>query len=356
MASNPPSQKAKLLGPLLLVWYDNNKRQLPWRSDSQQNINPYHVWLSEVMLQQTIVTTVKPYFNLFLEKWPTINDLANADLDSVLHAWQGLGYYARARNLHKCAKYVTSYWNGKFPQSEKELLTLPGVGVYTAAAIIAIAYNQPSAPIDGNIRRVMSRVLLIDTLLPESTEVMKKFLLKTLVNDRVGDFVQAMMDLGATICKPKNPRCNLCPWKLKCDAFNLSLWEQYPSKVEKKPKKTRFGVVFWLVRGDGAVLIRRRKEKGLLGGMAELPSTDWRENEWTRREVSKLGPIDLEWRELEGIVTHTFSHFYLQLRLVHGIVGENSFLSGVWVNPKNFDDYAFPSVIKKVLDLGKSQS
>jgi len=337
------------LGLQLLDWYDTNRRVLPWRTNTP---DPYHVWLSEIMLQQTTVATVIPYFGNFMALWPKVEDLAHSDLDRILHAWQGLGYYARARNLHKCAKVVTDQLGGQFPDSEAELLKLPGIGPYTAGAIAAIAFNRPSTPVDGNIERVISRLHTLDkptkTIKPRIAELSGEMM----PHERPGDFVQAMMDLGATVCRPKSVNCPSCPWTEGCQACANGTWEQFPVKMPKKPKPIRHGIGFWLVRDDGAIYLRRRPEKGLLGGMTEIPSTDWREQPWTPAEIVDFAPTQSEWREVPGEITHTFTHFHLHLSLVVGAAKPNDLGNGIWCLPDQFPDHALPTVIKKLVRHG----
>ena len=306
------------------------------------------MWLSEIMLQQTTVVTVGPYFEDFTTRWPTLNDLAAADLNDVLHAWAGLGYYARARNLHKCAGVVARDYGAVFPDTEEQLLKLPGIGPYTAAAIAAIAFQRRSAPVDGNIIRVVSRLLKLETPLPGlKKEISEKF--KPLVPEkRPGDFVQAMMDLGAGICTPRNPKCKSCPWGGSCKAHKKNVAADLPRKAEKKKKPTRYGTVFWLENSDGEVLLRRRPEKGLLGGMMEFPSTDWREQSWKKDEALREAPQNSDWQTLPGGVRHTFTHFHLELTVMSGGGGRKAQSNGVWSTPERLSEHALPTVMKKI--------
>ncbi|WP_419798961.1 MAG: A/G-specific adenine glycosylase [Terasakiella sp.] len=333
----------------LLDWYDRERRDLPWRMEPGQNADPYKVWMSEIMLQQTTVASVKSYYKAFLEKWPTVQDLAGAELDEVLHLWQGLGYYARARNLHKCAGVVTRQYNGRFPEDEKRLLDLPGIGPYTAAAIASIAFGNKATPVDGNVERVVSRLFKVEEKLPKAKKKLAELAQTLTPETRAGDFAQAMMDLGATICTPKKAACGLCPWMKACEARLNADPTDYPRKEAKKPKPTRFGYVFWLTRKDGAVLIRRRPEKGLLGGMMEFPSSDWQEKTLSRQDAQRKAPAPALWSELEGTVRHTFTHFHLELKVLKGRISGNPPTTGVWVLPENLQDYALPTLMKKVL-------
>jgi A/G-specific adenine glycosylase len=338
--------KSKKLSNQLLLWYDSNKRDLPWRRNKP---NIYHVWLSEIMLQQTTVVVVIPYFEEFIRRWPTLEALAAADLDAVLHAWQGLGYYARARNLHTCAQLVASKYDGHFPENEKELLGLPGIGPYTAAAIAAIAFAKPAAPVDGNIVRVISRLKKLHTPLPSLRAEVGEILPALIPAERPGDMVQALMDLGSAICKPAKPLCHQCPWRGPCAAFAAGVAGQLPKRAAKKRKPVRYGVVFWIERPDGHVLLRRRAEKGLLGGMMEIPSTDWREQEWDNQEAIKQAPVFANWASVPGTVAHTFTHFHLRLRVLRGRTSQAQVNTGIWSAPDQFADHALPSVMKKVI-------
>lgn len=333
----------------LLEWYDRERRDLPWRMAPGHKSDPYKVWLSEIMLQQTTVVTVKSYYQKFLQNWPTVQDLAAADLDEVLHAWQGLGYYARARNLHKCAQVVTRDYNGRFPEQEKRLLDLPGIGPYTAAAVASIAFGAKTTPVDGNVERVMSRLFCVEEKLPKAKGELARLAQTLTPDERTGDFAQALMDLGATICSPKKAACGICPWMKGCQARLSGDPTEYPKKEPKKQKPTRRGFVYWLVRKDGHVLIRRRPEKGLLGGLMEFPSTDWVEKEISRQDAQNKAPASALWSLLDGQVRHTFTHFHLELNILVGRVSGNPPVNGIWVKPENLDEYALPTLMKKVV-------
>lgn len=299
----------------LLVWYDRHVRDLPWRLGPKARAqgvrpDPYRVWLSEIMLQQTTVPHAAPYFAKFTGMWPTVQDLAAAERDAVLAAWAGLGYYARARNLHKCAQEVAE--RGGFPETRDGLKELPGVGDYTSAAIAAIAFDAPVVPVDGNIERVMSRIFAIETPLPKGKAEIKAAAARFADANRPGDFAQALMDLGATICTPRSPACALCPWRKDCDACAAGTQDRYPRKAPKKAKPHRKGVAFWLVR-DGAVLLRRQPDRGLLGGMWLPPSTPWREEDWGEAEALSHAPAAAEWSGLGAEARHVFTHFSLSL-------------------------------------------
>jgi A/G-specific adenine glycosylase len=334
---------------LLLDWYDRHRRRLPWRALPGEVPDPYRVWLSEIMLQQTTVATVGPYFERFLDRWPTVDALAAADLDDVLHAWQGLGYYARARNLHRCAQVVTAEHGGVFPDTEEALRSLPGIGRYTAAAVAAIAFDRRAVVVDGNVERVVSRVFQIETPLPDSKPLLYELADGLTPAERVGDHAQAMMDLGATICVPQKPKCMLCPWTDLCRGKEIA--ESLPRKRPKPEKPTRRGVVFWVMRDDGAILLRRRPEKGLLGGMMEVPSSDWGEGP-APEPASVLGqaPLEIAASEtLPGMVRHSFTHFHLELAVAAARSNAPAPPECVWCPPDAFGDYALPTVMKKVV-------
>ena len=327
----------------LLRWYDANRRVLPWRALPGETPDPYRIWLSEIMLQQTTVATVTGYYGDFLARWPSLDDLAAADLDSVLHAWQGLGYYSRARNLHKCAVLVATEHGGRFPDQIADLAGLPGIGPYTAAAIAAIAFDRPVTPIDGNIERVICRLDAIPTELRKAKAEIRRRAESLSPPRRPGDFAQALMDLGATICRPKAPLCGECPLAADCRAADRGKPEAYPVRAEKKPRPSRYGTVYWIERSDGAVLMRRRPESGLLGGMMEFPSTPWRDRPPSFAEA----PAIADWRAVAGRVVHVFTHFRLELDIVVGADPVEA-PTGVWLRPEAFADYALPTVMKKV--------
>jgi A/G-specific adenine glycosylase len=334
----------------LLAWYDRHRRDLPWRARRGERADPYRVWLSEIMLQQTTVATVGAYFDRFTARWPDVRALAAASLDEVLHAWQGLGYYARARNLHACARMVVERHGGAFPDTEEALRALPGIGDYTAAAIAAIAFDRAATPVDGNIERVIARLFALAEPLPEAKPALRRLAAALTPAERAGDYAQAAMDLGATICTPRKPKCILCPWRAACGAHRIGIAEQLPARRAERAKPLRRGVAFWAVRADGAVLLRRRPEQGLLGGMMEVPSTLWREAPWSEAEAIAAAPVKAKWRLLSGVVRHTFTHFHLELVVLAGEVrGAAGNAAGLWVRPEDFGAHALPTVMKKVV-------
>jgi A/G-specific adenine glycosylase len=311
--------------------------------------DPYRVWLSEIMLQQTTVATVGPYFDRFVARWPDIRALAAASLDEVLHQWQGLGYYARARNLHACAGVVAARYGGVFPRELAALRALPGIGDYTAAAIAAIAFDQPYAAVDGNVERVMARVFAERAPLPAAKPRLRALAGSLVPPQRAGDFAQAMMDLGATLCTPRRPRCVLCPWRPDCAGAAAGIAEELPAAAAKPERPQRYGVAFWLSRPDGRVLLQRRPEQGLLGGMVELPSTSWRDAPWAEAEAVTAAPATAAWNALPGTVRHGFTHFRLELALLAGSTTDPP--AGIWAAPGEFKDHAFATLTRKLANF-----
>jgi A/G-specific adenine glycosylase len=340
---------------LLLAWYDRHRRVLPWRAGHGERSDPYRVWLSEVMLQQTTVKAVGPYFEKFVTRWPTIAALGNASLDDVLRMWAGLGYYSRARNLHACAVAVVHEHGGRFPDSEDGLRALPGVGPYTAAAIAAIAFDHPTMPVDGNIERVVSRLFAVEDELPKAKPKIQALAQTLLPPDRAGDAAQALMDLGATICTPKKPACVLCPFISDCASRARGDQETFPRKAPKKTGALRRGAAFVVTRG-GEVLVRSRPAKGLLGGMTEVPTSDWiagQDDAIARKQAPKLAGL-APWRRKVGVVTHVFTHFPLELVVYTSQVpGKTRPPEGTrWVAVATLQDEALPNVMRKVLAHG----
>ena len=333
----------------LLVWYDRHRRALPWRALPGERPDPYRVWLSEVMLQQTTVTAVKPYFEKFLRLFPDVTTLAAAPEEAVMSAWAGLGYYSRARNLHACAKLVAAA--GAFPDTEEGLRKLPGVGAYTAGAIAAIAFDRPAAAVDGNVERVMSRLHAIATPLPAARAPIRLFTQGIVPRDRPGDFAQALMDLGATLCTPKRPACALCPWMAPCRARAEGLQETFPRKVKKEKGTLRRGAAFVALRaGDGAILLRTRPAEGLLGSMAEPPTSAWLPDYDPAKGLLDA-PLDARWKRLPGVVKHGFTHFPLELTVfLARVAAETQAPEGMRFTPRDaLDSEPLPGAMKKVL-------
>jgi len=340
----------------LLDWYDRERRDLPWRARKRRKPDPYAVWLSEIMLQQTTVKAVIPFFLRFLQRWPTVNDLAAAPLDDVLAAWAGLGYYSRARNLHKCAQTIARDHGGRFPETEAELRALPGIGPYTAAAIAAIAFGVPATPVDGNIERVVSRLFAVKKPLPAAKPEIKRLAATLTPQRRPGDFAQAMMDLGAAICTPRRPSCLMCPLQTDCAAHAAGIAEQLPARLGKTQRPDRYGIAFVVLREDGHVLLRRRPDAGLLGGMLEVPSTEWLDDWVATEPACAAAPVRADWWPLTGTVVHVFTHFRLELQVLRAIVPVDASLT-FWADPercrwvarRDLDTAALPSVMRKVI-------
>jgi A/G-specific adenine glycosylase len=355
VAAAKRGRKAKVEGisgakpDALLAWYDKYARVLPWRVRAPGRQDPYKVWLSEIMLQQTTVKAVAPYYGRFLARWPDVTALAAAPLDDVLRAWAGLGYYARARNLHACAQAVCERHGGEFPNDIVALRALPGVGDYTAAAIGAIAYDAPAVPVDGNVERVVARLFAVPDELPAGKTKIKSLAASLLPPRRAGDFAQALMDLGATVCTPKKPACVLCPWTEPCAARARGEQELFPRKAPKREGRLRRGAAF-VVFADGRVLLRRRPEKGLLGGMLETPGTDWTHDFDVNRAVA-AAPLALKWRRLPGTIRHVFTHFPLELTVFAGAAPVRTKApSGMrWVPLADLPGEALPNIMRKVL-------
>ena len=336
--------------PLLLDWYDRHARALPWRvapSDRKLGIlpNPYHVWLSEVMLQQTTVATVKSYFEKFITLWPTLSDLAASDEEDVLKAWAGLGYYSRARNLKKCADVLARGHSGRFPETQAELIKLPGIGDYTSAAIAAIAFDEPAPVVDGNIERVVTRFTADSTPLPKVKANCRDFMLQHTPEARPGDFAQAMMDLGATICSPKNPACSLCPVNAGCAAHKVGNILEFPVKAAKKAKPVRKGAAFLAFRDDGALWLTKRADQGLLAGMTCVPSTGWTASIDGATGIQSA-PFDGKWL-LAGQIRHTFTHFHLELEIWSAETDASG--EGWWSLPDELAHEALPTLFKKAV-------
>lgn len=340
---------------LLLAWYDRHRRQLPWRALPGERSDPYRVWLSEIMLQQTTVKAVGPYFEKFIQRWPSVADLSAASLDEVLRMWAGLGYYSRARNLHACAVAVLRDHSGAFPDTEDGLRALPGIGPYTAAAVAAIAFDRRAMPVDGNIERVISRLFAVEGSLPKSKPLIQEFATTLLGSSRAGDSAQALMDLGSGICTPKKPACALCPLNDNCLAHARGDQETFPRKTPKKIGALRRGAAFVVTRGD-ELLIRTRPEKGLLGGMTEVPTSDWAADQSDKAALKQAPALKTasRWRRKTGVVRHVFTHFPLELVVYTASVSARTRApDGMrWVSIVALKDEAFPNVMRKVIAHG----
>ena len=332
----------------MLTWYDVNRRELPWRARAGRKADPYHVWLSEIMLQQTTVQTVGAYYVKFLKAWPTVRALGEAPLDDVLTAWAGLGYYARARNLHAAAKVVANEHGGRFPQVYAGLRELPGIGDYTAGAIAAIAYDLPHAAMDANAERVIARLFAVADPMPKAKERLRALGQSLVPEKRAGDFVQALMDLGSLICKPKRPLCARCPWSVGCEARGRGIQEDLPVKAAKMRRPMKRGAAFVARDRSGAVLLVRRPEKGLLGGMMQPPLGPWSEEFPSAKEALLQAPFRASWVKRSGIVRHGFTHFELEIEVyVTDAVSLPVNRGGKWV--RDISLVALPTVMKKIL-------
>ncbi|PXW79365.1 A/G-specific DNA-adenine glycosylase [Blastomonas natatoria] len=336
----------------LLAHYDVHARDLPWRISpaarrAGAGLDPYRVWLSEVMLQQTTVAAVTGYFQRFTDRWPTVEALAAAPEEDVLAAWAGLGYYARARNLIACARAVAGAHGGQFPQTEAGLLALPGVGDYTAAAIAAIAFDEPAAVVDANVERVVARLFAIATPLPAARPEIRTCTARITPRERPGDFAQAMMDLGATICTVRNPSCLICPLASHCAARAAGMAEALPIKPPRKAKPQRTGTAWW-IELDGQVLLVQRPGKGMLGGMRALPDDGWS----ARADGHAEPPVTGQWQVIEAAVGHVFTHFSLELALalyrgpqIDKVAIEN--LNGIWWPVEQIAEAGLPTLFAK---------
>ncbi len=345
--------QSKPTASMLLVWYDRHRRSLPWRALPGEAADPYRVWLSEIMLQQTTVQAVKPYFEAFTLRWATVGALASAPVEDIMKMWAGLGYYSRARNLHACANAVVQRFGGRFPADEAALRTLPGIGTYTAAAISSIAFGQRAVVVDGNVERVITRLFTVDEPLPAARPAIRQ-LADTITPDiRPGDFAQAMMDLGATICTPRSPACGICPFLGVCAGQRDGAPETWPRKLPKTGKITRYGAAFVAIRADGALLVRTRPPKGLLGGMTEVPGTNWAPG-GIESDPLLSAPLAGRWNRQPDTVRHVFTHFPLELAVfTASFPADTPAPQGMrWISANEIAGEAFPTVFRKVLAVG----
>jgi A/G-specific adenine glycosylase len=341
-------------GDRLLDWYDRHRRDLPWRAKAGETPDPYAVWLSEIMLQQTTVAAVRAYFLKFLAKWPRVDDLAAAPAEAIMQEWAGLGYYSRARNLHACAHKIVADFGGRFPADEAALRGLPGIGAYTAAAVAAIAFDLPAIVVDGNVERVMTRLMALETPLPAVKKDIPALVGGIAPQGRPGDFAQAMMDLGATVCTPRAPACVLCPLRDDCVAARHGTQTDYPRRAPKQARPQRRGAVFYLRRADGAILTRTRPPRGLLGGMEEFFGTDWRAGrgadwaQWLQPADAGAPGCGAGWR-FAGEIDHVFTHFALKLAVFTGsaAMGTEAPEGARWCDARAMQVAALPSVMRK---------
>jgi len=347
----------------LLDWYDRQRRDLPWRMAPGVTADPYRVWLSEIMLQQTTVKAVIPYYERFLARWPTVTALAAAELEEVLTLWAGLGYYSRARNLHACAQAVVTEYGGQFPSDEALLRKLPGIGPYPAAAIAAIAFGQKATPVDGNIERVVARLFQVMTPLPTAKPELRRLAATLTPDNRAGDHAQAMMDLGATVCTPKRPSCLVCPVQTLCKAREAGVEAALPAREGRAERPVRYGIAFVAMREDAMVLLRQRPDEGLLARMIEVPSTPWVDEPMPVNEALRTAPVRADWWPAPTPVIHTFTHFRLELTVYRAVVSSDATLTFWadakrcrWVHRRDLNQQPLPSLMRKVLGHGLKET
>jgi A/G-specific adenine glycosylase len=352
--SRPDAQRNTQAVRKLLDWYRAEARRLPWRAPPGTLQDPYAVWLSEIMLQQTTVTTVIPYFLKFMKRWPDFAALARADLGDVMSAWAGLGYYSRARNLHACARRIVEDHGGTMPADEERLLTLPGIGPYTAAAIAAIAFGRRAAPVDGNIERVLSRLVAIEEPLPASKPRIREIARALAPARHAGDFAQAMMDLGAGICTPRAPACEACPWNSLCAGRQRGIAAELPRREARKERPVRRGATFVLLSGQDEVYLERRDAKGLLAGMHGTPVTPF--GPAFPVNTASLAPVHATFELLRAPVTHTFTHFDLELQVLVARPAPDDVrhLEGEWAPLSRLADFALPTLFRKVIKQARA--
>jgi A/G-specific adenine glycosylase len=334
---------------LLLAWYDLNRRDLPWRAKPGEVCDPYRVWLSEIMLQQTTVAAVAPYYIVFLDRWPDVTRLAVASQDEVLGAWAGLGYYSRARNLHRAAKTIVEECGGSFPKTLEALRKLPGIGSYTAAAIAAIAFGERAAAMDANAERVIARLFAVEEPLPKAKAKLAALAGPLVPETRPGDFAQALMDLGSGICLPKKPLCAACPLAAQCEARRLGIAETLPRKAAKAARPLKRGAAFVAFDAHGAVYLVRRPEKGLLGAMLQPPLGEWRETFPKSKIALTQAPFTGDWRKQPGFVRHGFTHFELEVEVYVAQFRARPNGEGMWLAPKELAGAALPTVMRKII-------
>jgi A/G-specific adenine glycosylase len=343
-----PKTKSALPAERLLAWWDVHRRDLPWRARPGERADPYAVWLSEILLQQTTVAAATPYFHRFLARWPQVSDLAAAPIEEIMRVFAGLGYYSRARNMHACAQEIARS-GGVFPQDEASLRRLPGIGAYTSAAIAAIAFDAPASPVDGNIARIVARLNALERPVAAARGEIAALAARLTPEDRPGDFAQAMMDLGATICTPRRPDCGACPLNHDCKAFVAGAQETFPRKPSKPTRPLRKGVAFFLRDQENRVLMRTRPPKGLLGGTVELPGGPW-STDFDLADALSHAPCATNWRVLPGAVGQVFTHFALELTIYAGRIRKTEANHGCyWVADSDVRQMALSGVMSKAV-------
>ncbi|TAH36050.1 MAG: A/G-specific adenine glycosylase [Alphaproteobacteria bacterium] len=345
------AKRRQTIDQKLLAWYDKNRRELPWRAAAGAVQNPYYVWVSEIMLQQTTVPAVMKYFPRFIHRFPTVTALAVANLDDVLTLWQGLGYYARARNLHKCAGVLVRDYGGEFPTTKKALMELPGIGDYTAGAIAAIAFDQSEYAVDANVERVIARLFAVRDPLPKSKPQIINHAAKLTPQKRAGDYLQAMMDLGAGLCSIDAPQCTVCPLTNNCMAREKNIAVGLPVKIKNKNKPVRYGQAFIVINDKKQIFLRKRAGKSMLGDMIEVPSSNW-DHKSAEKKSSLSAPKGTGWDKLKSKVRHSFTHFDLELDLYVANMNRHPFDGGFWHNINKLDQVALPTLFKKTIRLG----
>ena len=365
--SKTKEEKYYYISELLLSWYDLNKRKLPWRAPPGKLSNPYFVYLSEIMLQQTIVKTVIPYFLKFIKKWPTVEELAKADFRDISSYWAGLGYYSRAKNLHETAKIISKKYNGIVPDDKNILLSFPGVGNYTASAIMAIAFNNKCNVVDGNVERIFSRLYAVEEPIEISKKNINDLAEKHLPDYRHGDYAQSLMDLGSLVCISKSPRCSICPIVNFCKVGGTSEATEYPKRLPKKNKENRYGLFFCLINQEDSILITTNKNKGLLANMDVLPSIGWYEDKKKflnrpRYIKKKDGLFNLDWKILDTKLVHIFTHFKLHCSIAIVKTDKKEIFKNVivdesyrFVKKEDIESLALPSLVKKILKYLKDE-
>jgi len=333
----------------LLAWYDANRRELPWRAGPGVRPDPYRVWLSEIMLQQTTAAAVGSYYTVFLKRWPTVKALAAASQDEVLGAWAGLGYYSRARNLHRTARIVAGGPGGHFPDTADGLRKLPGVGAYTAGAVAAIAFGERAVAMDANAERAIARLFAVEEPLPKAKKRLAALAGPLVPATRPGDFAQAMMDLGALVCTPKRPLCVRCPWMRDCEGRKREIAESLPRKGAKKPRPVRRGAAFVALDRKGFVYLERRPENGLLGAMLQPPLGPWREEFPAPADAAQQAPFKSAWKKRPGVVRHGFTHFVLEMEIYVALFKSRPKADGSWFAPDDLSGAALPTAMRKML-------
>ena len=342
-----------LIKKLIINWYDSNKRDLPWRKKIHNiSSKPYFVLVSEFMLQQTTVNTVKKRYPEFLKKWPTIKELSKASESQILKFWSGLGYYNRAKNRLKSSKIINKKFNGKVPRSKKDLLSLPGIGIYTSNAILGIGYNKPVMAIDANIIRIITRIYGLTDMPSKISKEIEIYANRLILKKRSGDMIQALMDFGSLVCKPRNPICNKCLIKKNCKAFNKKLTDIIPLKktINKKNKSLKFAHAFVIFYKDKKILLRKRPSKGMLPSMMEIPTSEWLNKGIKKNEIMKTSPLKLNYRKIDNPITYSFSHFDIKITILVGNTNKSKIKNFKWYSLNNINNLELPTLMKVIIN------